>query len=415
MKKQLQNAIPYQEETNQRLDMQIQKAGTCRVSNLLLIIVLVSAMFLFGTLLMALPQQTFSEQENRTLKTFPEITRKTPGDKLIDGSFFSEFTLFCEDQFPFRNAFVAVKSVFELSQGKAENNGILYGKDGYLIARMQNTGKEYLPVNLESVSSFASRITTDGIPVTLAVAGRTADIMKEKTPLFYPTEEADAPWELLEDELSQTEPSFGFVDLRPALIEAAGQGVQVMYRTDHHWTTEGAYEAYCALLRSWNMDPLPKEYFTQEIVSDSFYGTSYRSSGFRWVAPDTITFWRFPGDEDIQMFIGGVDGAFSGFYDRSYLEKTDKYSAFLSGNNGYTQISLKEESPREKLLLIKDSFAHCLVPFLACHFDLEIVDLRYYKQSVAALARDAGCSRILILYNMASLTDSPVLGLLGME
>ena len=115
------------------------------------------------------------------------------------------------------------------------------------------------------------------------------------------------------------------------------------------------------------------------------------------------------------MFIGGVDGAFSGFYDRSYLEKTDKYSAFLSGNNGYTQISLKEESPREKLLLIKDSFAHCLVPFLACHFDLEIVDLRYYKQSVAALARDAGCSRILILYNMASLTDSPVLGLLGME
>ena len=70
---------------------------------------------------------------------------------------------------------------------------------------------------------------------------------------------------------------------------------------------------------------------------------------------------------------------------------------------------------RERLMLVKDSFGHSLAPFLAYHFDLEIVDLRYYKESTGALAEETGCSRVLIINNMDSLTSAATLGMLGME
>jgi hypothetical protein len=135
----------------------------------------------------------------------------------------------------------------------------------------------------------------------------------------------------------------------------------------------------------------------------------------KWITPDTMEFYRFEGDEDFTMTIHDSETVMDGFYDRSYLEKTDKYSSFISGNHAYVTVEKNGEEDRERLMLVKDSFGHSLAPFLAYHFDLEIIDLRYYKSSAAALAEESGCDRVLIINNMDSLTSASTLGMLGME
>ena len=123
----------------------------------------------------------------------------------------------------------------------------------------------------------------------------------------------------------------------------------------------------------------------------------------------------FEADEDFTMTIHDSGTAMEGFYDRSYLEKTDQYSSFISGNHAYVTIEKNGGEDRPRMLLVKDSFGHSLAPFLAYHFDLEIIDLRYYKLSLMDLIREAGVSKVLAMYNMDSVTNSNSLQMLNLS
>ena len=152
--------------------------------------------------------------------------------------------------------------------------------------------------------------------------------------------------------------------------------------------------------------------FNIEIASDEFFGTTWSSSGIRTSCSDIIEFWRYEGDTDMRTAIDGGE-EFEGFYDYSCLDGKDKYSAFLSGNNGLVRIE-QEGGEREKLLIVKDSFAHSLAPFLARHFDLVLVDLRYYNKSCAKLCVEEGIAKVLFLCNADTLYSSDDLKKLNM-
>ena len=445
--------ISMQEEADRLFETEMKLAPKTKHSDRALIACFLGFLTVFGILLFALPPKTFSEQENRELQTFPALSTKsemTFGEKLsetvsaifnteksdkplkerlekthlidryLTGKFSADFGEFCADQFPLRDFFVGVEGLSEIALFKGENNGVMLGRDGTLITRMRGVGTvlsdgtAYVTSNVNSISDFAARMKAENIPLTFACAGRTADIETEKYPALYDPSETEAPWKLLSEALP-ADGTLSYLDLRPVIKEKSDAGEDVMYRTDHHWTTLGAYYAYCEILRSWDMEPLPLDFFTRETASEEFFGTAWRTAGMKWVKPDTMEFFRYPGDEDFTVTITGEKEPMRGFYDRAYLSKTDKYSAFLSGNRSYESVTKNTEEPREKLLLVKDSFGHCIAPFLAYHFDLEIVDLRYYKGSTAALARETGCGRALVLCNMASLTDTVSFSLLAME
>ena len=416
-----------QDEADRLFALQMSLSPKTKHTDRAVIAAFLAFLVIFGVLLFVLPQKDFSEQENRDLQKFPALSSPSSGsfaerlgegkflDRYFSGKFSEEFSDFCADQFPARDFFIGVKSTAELLLGKGENNGVLLGRNGYLITKMEDSGEKYVNTNAKAVKAFAERMQAENVPVTLAAAGRTADIMTGCYPALYDTTLPAQPWSLLNSAMAETGENLTYLDLRPTLTAHAEAGEQVMYRTDHHWTTYGAYLAYCDILRSWDMEPMPLDFFTRETASDAFYGTAWRTAGIKWVKPDAIEFFRYPGDEDYTLTVVGKDATFAGFYDRSYLEVTDKYSAVLSGNQAYETVKKNDSAPRETLLLIKDSFGHSLAPFLAYHFDLEIVDLRYYKQPVVTLAKETGCDRALILYNMASLVETSNLSLLGME
>ena len=101
-----------------------------------------------------------------------------------------------------------------------------------------------------------------------------------------------------------------------------------------------------------------------------------------------------------------------GFYVEKFLSEKDKYAAFIGGNFGLTKITKDTDEERETLLVVKDSFSHSLVPFLSRHYDLVLVDLRYYSKSMIKLAEENEIDKVLLLYNMETLTEAGYLKIL---
>ena len=191
-------------------------------------------------------------------------------------------------------------------------------------------------------------------------------------------------------------------------------GEYVYYKTDHHWTTLGAYYAYCAIMEQYGLEPYPLESFTREQVSDAFYGTTYSKGGFKFIAPDEMKFFHHdtltPDLFKTTVYNGKLEVAFESeaFYDRSFLTKKDKYSAFLSGTNTLTTVERTDGVERPKMILIKDSFANSLAPFLALHFDLEIVNMNDYLTARSHIAENAADAEyVLVVYNLDNLLAAP--------
>lgn len=363
----------------------------------------------FGIAIFLLPQESFSEQENRALQTMPEISLKA----LTDNRFSADIADFYADQFPARTAFVGLKTLSEISALRMENNGVLIGKNGYLIKRLEygEDGYENIRGNLHAVSDFTRSMADRNIPVTLAIAPRGIDVLTAYLPDYYSPTRADAAWEIVQRTAAET--ALAPVTFTKELQGSASVGTEVWFRTDHHWTPRGAYLAYMLLADELGYLPGSPSALTEETIDAPFYGTTYSSAGMPWAKPDVLTFLHIPDEERYLCEIVDTGKTFNGFYDRSYLESKDKYGALIGGNNGRVRITDTAHPDKPTLLIVKDSFAHAAIPYLAQNFTLEILDLRYWRGSTAELAEEIGAEQVLILMGLDSLATAKTLNLLN--
>ncbi len=350
---------------------EIQKTRTDRdplrrFCGIILIIFMLSATIFLGSSVWIFQKSGFSENENRFLANIPEFSK----DSITSGNYMRGVSEFISDSFPFRENFIMLRSNIEKLLQKNEVNGVIIGKNGVLAERpdlsrnrVENLREAEYAINLIS-KNFEER----GIKSTVAIAPFAVEIHKNNLPTLFFTE------------------SFGINTQNTVYLNGALSGESdIWFNTDHHWTAYGAYLAYVSLGDSLGYIPYGAEYFTEETVSESFYGTAYSKSGLYSTSPDKITLLRYDGDEK--------------FYDMSALLKKDKYAVFLGGNHAYLSIQSGEEKPR--LLIIKDSYANSAIPFLALHFNLEIVDPRYFSGDIYEIAEK--CDSALFLYGASSL------------
>ena len=209
------------------------------------------------------------------------------------------------------------------------------------------------------------------------------------------------------------------MELLETFHEMHSRGEYVYYRTDHHWTTQGAYTAYAAVMESWGMgdEILPKEFFTVRVIPD-FYGTTHSRSGMLFVLPDALEIWEASDGSDSNFTVTDEKGNIiieSGFISEKYLSEKDKYGAFLDGTHSVLFITNKEASERgesrPRLLLARDSFANSMVPFLARHFDICMVNLSGGKTHLSKLAAEYECDRVLVVCNRENLITADCLAL----
>ena len=339
----------------------------------------------------ASPDREFSEMENRNLEQMPTVSAKS----LLSGEFMKDFETYTTDQFVGRDGWIALKSTTERLLGKKENNNVYFCDQDTLITRFDQPDAAKVTENLNYVSTFAENA---GIPVTFSLIPTQACIWADRLPDGAP----NASQTDLLDQAKAAVPGATWADLYTPLW--AHKDEDVFYRTDHHWTSLGAYYGYTGLADALGYTPVPLDAYTETVRSTEFYGTVFSSSGVRWVSPDTIT--TYVPDTGITVTSYTYDSNGNpvevprALYDESYLSVKDKYSMFLGGQQSLGVVKTPN-ADKPKLLIIRDSYTDSLVPFLTPHFsEIHLIDLRYYKLSIADYIQQNGIDQALVLYSI---------------
>ena len=400
MIKEKHSHINADEEQKRYFEIEKKYEKNNRALNIALTAAFFAFIYVFAILFWALPDKDVSVEENRSLAAAPEFSFKT----LADGSYTADFATYMADQFPARNFFVGMKAQAERLTLRGGNNGVIFADDGYLVKRFDSPDEETYRKNVGYICDFAAFAKSEGIDVTIGIAGRTLDVAQSVLPSVYGTDSSDKTWSIIESAFKDN--GTAFADLKTPLKERFDAGEYVYYKTDHHWTTLGAFYAYTELARAAGIDPAPRDLFRRDTVSDSFFGTTWSSAGAKWIGPDELDFFRFDGDESLVTDRGDDGGSFDGLYDVSFLEKKDKYSAFIGGNAARVDVT-SNDGEREKILVVKDSFFHSMAPFFAKDYDLIMIDLRYYMDTVPVIdiCRNEGVDKVLFMLNAETLGD----------
>ena len=366
-------------------------------------IVFLIFIFSVSVLFIALPKKEYSENEKRYLTQFPTLTVES----FFSCDFGVDFEKYLSDHMPFRTFFVGLNSYYNNALGNPLSNGIYNCKDGYLINDPPTY--ERLDINFSIVADFAKE---NDIKTSMVLAPSTGYVCSDLLPNKHIIYKDDEYFEKAQKVLSEAD--VDFIDMRKPLKKAYNNGTQVFYKTDHHWTAQGAYLAYSELADTLGYEKNEKENY--DITQyENFFGTTYSSSGFWLTKPDVIETWESKNIKETEVSVEITEGeevttSDSMFY-LEHLKENDKYPVYLDGNHPYTTItnsSLSKEKDSKKLLIIKDSFAHTLTPFLADHYaEITMIDMRYYKQNVTELLKKGDFDNVLFVYSIDNLsTDS---------
>ena len=356
-----------------------------------LYIAILFLMFIFsgfaGVLL--LPKSEVSPLEKRTLTKAPELSVGA----VLNGRFEKQAEGFVSDHFPFRALWASADSYARLCTGLNGVDGIYKGKDAYLLPIPVKPDYEALDANLEAMLSFSEGLD---IPSALMLVPSSGFILSDKLPqnhLDYPDDE------LLDYSYSKTESVIGRLDLRERFNECRDE-VPLYYRTDHHWTTAGAYEAYLEYCRNVGFEDVLWDFNVKRY--DGFFGTSYSKSALWLEKGDVLEVWDYPAE--LSCVVDGEEYPY--IYFSKHLSSLDKYSVFLDGNHDFERVINRSKPDGGRLLIIKDSYAHALIPFLINHYgEIDCVDLRYYLEPVSELCERNEYERVLYVFGMSSICE----------
>lgn len=377
-------------------------------TDLLLVFGFVGALLAAALLFLVLPVRGFSDAENRPLQPKPSLTWSTLWSK----RFAADAESFVTDHFPYRNQWVSMKSALELARLQTENNGIYKGKDGYLFEKYAKPDDAKLASYVAAVNRLATADPNANVAFMLVPTsiGVYPDKLPWKAPYY--------PQSLVNDEIGgMLDGRISYLNGFDFLTKPARGDRPVYYRTDHHWTTYGAYLGYAAYAKRMGWTPLPESAFRVCPATEAFLGSFQTRSRFGGLRPDTIETYVPKQPSRTTAYVADTGATYDSLYAPEFLTKKDKYSFFLGGVHALETIKTELDPAQVdlgKLLVIKDSYAHSMIPFLTRHVpEIHVIDVRYYNGSIRKYMADNGIRDVLLLFNTATFSDNAALTKLG--
>ncbi len=332
----------------------------------------------------------FSESENRVLASFPKLTLSS----IADGTFMKNFETYMSDQFVLRDRMISLKSYFDRLSGLRESNGVYIADDGFLIEKPSKYTAKKAKAMTKSINSFMKKYPE--ITKMVAISPNASYIYSEKLPSGI---ELHSQYSELKGILNRLEgENYSFLNVTKALKNAKEKS-DVFYRTDHHWTTRGAYAVFKAIADKWNLDRSQVKYKFLTVSSD-FEGTLASKTGIH-DNKDKIEIC-LPENSEGSYIVSyeSQDKRTTSLFEASKLQQKNKYEVFLGGNYDKVVIDTVSKS-RATLLIIKDSYANCLIPMLTPYFaKIVVVDPRYMTDSIHTVMDEYNFSHVLFLYNL---------------
>ena len=351
--------------------------------------IFILSFFLILIVNLIVPTKEKSEEENRMLEKKPKATVSS----IISGDYMEQWEKYASDQFFGRNFWRKIKVNADKIAGAKEENGVFIGKNGQLLEDIAVPDDEQLEANTNAVTNFAQ--TYSNIPTTEMLVPDAACILSSRLPAFATVEDQRQMFGMVERNLGD---AVNWVDTVSIMNKHKTE--KLYYKTDHHWTTQGAFFVFKEAAPLFGIEGDVSDDYVSYTVTDSFNGVLASKSGVGLDEKEKIDIYApTDGDDDVIVNYVNETKKTTSLYDSSKLETRDKYGVFLGGNTSVIDIKTVSTS-KKRLLVVKDSFADCFIPFLTPHYrEIVVVDPRYYTGTMKEIMDTYRITDALILYS----------------
>ena len=376
--------------------MQMNRKQSVNIITLFLVLV---AGFTAASILA--PKRTFSETENRTLQTLP-----VPDvESVLSGKFGERYEAYLADQFPGRDGWIALKTGAERAALRQDAKGVYFADDDYLIETHEGVfDVPQAQASATHLSAFCRALTSqeDAPNLSVMVVPNAVDILADKLPPFAAPFDEEKYLKTIQGLL----PEGVWFDAGSVLRREAEAGRQIYYRTDHHWTTGAAFAVFREWARSRGLGEFAEADYNITQVSDTFTGT-IAAKVAQTSVHDAIEIYEAKDASPIRVKVNETGEETDTIYVPDKLETRDQYAVYFGGNNAIVETRVLHREPKERrLLILKDSYAHCFAPFtFSCFDQVDLVDLRYFNRPLKELMEEKDYTDILVLYNAAGFAE----------
>ena len=360
-----------------------------KVQEQLVGIIFILILFLFLIINIIVPNKEKSVQENRMLATKPKFRLSS----LISGDYDEKFEAYMDDQFVGRDMWRKLKVTVDRICGSRLENGVYIGRNGQLLEQIEVADENHLAANIKAIKSFSE--SQKKIPVRMMLVPDAANVLNHSLPALAKPEDQTQMFSMVRKDLGD---SVEWIDVSTELNKHKTE--KIYYKTDHHWTTLGAFYAFQAAAPSLGIEGDLSGKYVSHAVSNSFNGMLASKSGVNLGEKEQIDIY-VPTEEDTDLIIDYVDEGkrSTSLYDSSKLKEKDQYTVFLGGNSSLLDIRTVSTSTK-RLLLVKDSFANSFIPFLTPYYrEIVVVDPRYYSGTINDLMDSYRIPEVLFLYS----------------
>ena len=404
----------------------MEKTKNQKIINCIPEFMAVALLFAFALLFIVFPKREFSDNENRVLSSCPVPSLESISDR----SFMDSFEDYISDQFPMRDELLSFSVLTSRLEGKKQINDVIYATEGHDDIRLIDVYKK--PINADKFIDAVSRLR-DGV--------KNADITVMIVPTAYWLYEDEMPRTIAAEDRPLQKDTFEYMckgisalsdgsdtstelriveDIYGSLKEGRDSGANMFYRTDHHWTMQGAYRGYLALAPYLELPVNEGILSGMREVSDSFYGTSWSKVVDYGVTPDRIEIYESPNwKNNVTVTYKDTGESCDLPYNMDYLDKKDKYSIFL--NNQHPLVTIRNRNAdlqrtdgkeHSAIVVIKDSYANSLVPMLIDSYEtIWVFDPRYYRGSITEWINEhPEVKDVLVIYNLSTMDNDRGLG-----
>ena len=344
---------------------------------------------LIGTIIVK--DRDYSDNENRVLKQYPDAS----AENIVSGQYMKDFEDYMADQIILKDDYVKLHNDMVRMSGQKFEHGIFFGKDGYIIQDYVYD-EEVLGQNIKFINQFKEEYKN--VDITMLVIPTAAYILKDKLPADCPVDDQGQALKFVHDNLDK---DIRIADATEELQKAKDE--YIFYKTDHHWTEYGAYLGYKCLAEKLGLKVHDRSEYSYKNAGKEFFGTLYSKAPNHFAEGDTVTIFMHDGGEyNVEYLDEGWSE--NSLFHVSNLSIKDKYTVYLDGNHALVRIT-SNAPDKEPIIVVKDSYAHSLLPYLADNYgDIYVVDLRYYHDSVSMLMEEKDIKKVILINNIDFLT-----------
>lgn len=324
--------------------------------------------------------------------TFP----KPDVQSMMNGVWAEQVEEYFREHLGFHDTLFRIKSRTDLFIGEKMVQGV-YITDGMLLEKLYNDGTPDAEQMAEPTNRFYQ---ATGIPTFLVLIPSASEIYHDTLPANAVNAEQK---QLIRDTYAATATGVRCLDAYNVL--SALKEDYIYYRTDTHWTSYGAYSVYQNAIQRMGFTPVPYQRYVISHISTEFRGDLYARTLYDGVKPDMLDWYHYERGSTVQSVTayyadGTVQDRGSTLTDMAALDTEDMYRFYLGKPCEKLVIRTNVESG-QKLLLYKDDFADCMVPFLLQHYsEICVIDLTQAAEHYQTCADPAGYTQALFLCSM---------------